>query len=170
MSHFTVLLNKKHSRTAFHCGNELLDRYLHQQASQDMKRKLSVCFVREGTDNTIQGYYTLSNSAIAQLTVPPNLRKKLPPSYQTLPVTLIGRLAVDQMAQGTGLGALLLIDALKRSWEVSQSIGSFAVVVDPVDDGARRFYGKYGFLILPDSEKMFLPMQTLKALFEEPQK
>ena len=60
----------------------------------------------------------------------------------------------------------LLVDALKRSYEISKSIGSFAVIVDPLDENAVQFYKKYGFILLPDSGKMFLPMQTIKAAFE----
>jgi hypothetical protein len=73
----------------------------------------------------------------------------------------MGRLAVDTRFQGIGLGKLLLIDALFRSYEISKSIGSFAVVVDPLNEEAERFYPKYGFILLPDSCKMFLPMKTV---------
>jgi len=60
----------------------------------------------------------------------------------------------------------LLLDALKRSFEISATeIGSMAVVVDPLDEEAVRFYEKYGFISLPDSGKMFLPMTTISELF-----
>lgn len=60
----------------------------------------------------------------------------------------------------------MLLDALKRSYEISENIGSFAVVVDPIDENAARFYDKYGFIKLPDSGKMFLPMNTIKTVFQ----
>jgi len=60
---------------------------------------------------------------------------------------------------------MLLIDALKRSYEISKSIGSFAVMVDPLDIDAGNFYTKYGFILLPDSRKMFLAMKTIEKLF-----
>jgi hypothetical protein len=59
----------------------------------------------------------------------------------------------------------LLIDALKRSYEASHEIGSFAVVVDPIDKEAEKFYEKYDFIKLPDSGKMFIAIKTLKKLF-----
>jgi hypothetical protein len=58
------------------------------------------------------------------------------------------------------------VDALVRSYEISKSVGSFAVVVDPLDEEAERFYTNYGFVLLPDSRKMFLPMKTVGRLFE----
>jgi len=75
-------------------------------------------------------------------------------------------LAIDNRFQGKGIGKLLLLDALRRSCEISESIGSFAVVVDPIDEDAERFYDKYGFIKLPASGKMFLPMNTIKTIFQ----
>jgi ribosomal protein S18 acetylase RimI-like enzyme len=74
-------------------------------------------------------------------------------------------LAIDKNQQGNGIGKILLIDALKRSYSIANEIGSFAVVVDPIDDEAKRFYQKYDFIELPDSKKMFIATQTLKELF-----
>lgn len=59
-----------------------------------------------------------------------------------------------------------LIDALKRCFETTDSIGAYAVIVDPLDNEAATFYEKYGFIKLPDSGKMFLPMKTIKGLFK----
>lgn len=161
------LLAKKHKAKAFDCGKAMLDNYIHHQASQDVKRKLSVCFVWEDTETgLIQGYYTLANNSILLNTIPEKWRKKLPKSYTSIPATLLGRLAVDKRFQGKGIGRILLVDALKKSYEVSEEIGSFAVVVDPLDDEAEKFYEKYGFIKLPDSGKMFIAMKTLKELFE----
>ena len=95
------------------------------------------------------------------------IQSKLPESYTSIPTTLLGRLAVDKKYQGKGMGKILLIDALKRSFTYSQEIGSFAVVVDPVDNDARKFYEKYDFICLPDSNKMFLSIKTLEELFSK---
>ncbi|NEN25242.1 GNAT family N-acetyltransferase [Cryomorpha ignava] len=114
----------------------------------------------------IKGYYTLANNSIAHDLIPTEFQKKLPGSYKSIPATLLGRLAIDKRFQRQGIGKLLLIDALMRSYEVSKSIGSFAVVVDPIDEDTIRFYDKYGFIKLADSGKMFLPMNTIKTLFD----
>lgn len=161
------LLDKKHNRADFDCGKELLNNYLKHQAGQDVKRKLSACFVlAESATNTIQGYYTLSNNSIPLSSFPEPIQKKLPKAYGSIPTTLLGRLAIDQRYQGKGIGKILLIDALKRSYSISEEIGSFAVVVDPRDQEAEAFYEKYDFIKLPDSGKMFIATKTLKELFE----
>lgn len=160
------LLSKNHNREGFDCGKELLNIYLKTQAGQDIKRKLSACFVLLVKEtNDIQGYYTLSNNSIPLSSFPEQIQKKLPKSYTSIPTTLFGRLAIDIKYQGKGIGKVLLIDALKRSYEISQEIVSFAVVVDPIDDEAEKFYTKYDFVKLPDSEKMFIATKTLQELF-----
>ena len=159
------LLNKKHNRTDFDCGNDLLNHYLQSQAGQDIKRKLSACFVLANDRTTIQGFYTLSNNSIPLNLLPEAIRKRLPESYAAIPATLLGRLAIDINHQGKGLGEILLIDALQRSYEASQQIASFAVIVDPIDKQAEDFYKKYDFLKLPDSGKMFIAIKTLQHLF-----
>lgn len=160
------LLEKKHNKSDFDCGKELLNSYIQNQAGQDVKRKLSACFVLTDDTNEIQGYYTLSNNSIPLNSFPENIRKKLPKSYTSIPTTLLGRLAIDIKYQGKGIGKILLIDALKRSYEISKEIGSFAVVADPIDEDAEKFYEKYGFIKLPDSGKMLIATKTLKELFE----
>jgi GNAT superfamily N-acetyltransferase len=161
------LLGKKHNRKDFNCGKELLNNYLKNKAGQDVKRKLSACFVMtEKETNVIQGYYTLSNNSIPLNNFSEQIQKKLPKSYTSIPTTLLGRLAIDTKFQRKGIGKILLIDALKRSYEISKEIGSFGIVVDPIDEEAEKFYKKYDFIKLPDSEKMFIATQTLKELFD----
>jgi GNAT superfamily N-acetyltransferase len=162
----TEHLGPQHGRNEFSCGNLLLDNYLKRQASQDVRRKLSACFVLcDASSSLIKGYYTLSNCSIPGELIPEQFRNHFPGSYVALPATLLGRLAIDRNFHGAGTGKLFLIDALKRSYLISNEIGSFAVVVDPVNDKAERFYDKYGFIKLTDSGKMFLPMKTIKQLF-----
>ena len=162
----TILLTSDYHKQKFQSGTAQLDNYLHHQAGQDVKRKLTAVFISPGEDNMIKGYYTLSNDALSRSNIPESLLKKLPPAYANLPITLLGRLAIDKSLQGKGFGSLLLVDALKRSFHTAaSSIGSMAVVVDPIDDNARRFYLKYSFIELPDSGRMFIPMSTIAQLF-----
>lgn len=167
MTYLTELLSSEHIKEHFDCGQQLLSQYLHKQAKQDVKRQLTACFVILNDRNEVKGYYTLSNAGIERHLLPAEISKKLPPSYESLPVTLLGRLARDIIYHGERLGELLLLDALKRCYDASLNIGSMAVVVDPIDEAARNFYLKYGFIDLPDSGKMFLSMKTIASLFSK---
>lgn len=166
MSYLTVPFKKSFCRDGFHCEKPSLDAYIKTQVSQDIKEKLAVCFVLLAPDQkSIIGYYTLSNGSIPYKDVPENLRKKYPQSYDYIPVTLLGRLALDVKFKGQGLGGKILIDALKRSLKVAESdFGSVAVIVDPLDQEAVSYYKHYGFNQLPSSGKMFLDMNTIQKL------
>lgn len=166
MNYLTEPLDAKHQRDSFCCGKNLLDNYFWTQAKQDVKRKLSACFVLvDKNSGKISGYYTLSSNSISNDLIPESFKKKLPKSYVSIPTILLGRLALDKDFQGKGIGKLLLIDSLKRCYYLSKSIGTFAVIVDPLDIDAEKFYKKYGFITLPDSGKMFLPIKTIEELF-----
>ena len=166
-NYLTELLDKKHKKEEFDCGVELLNGYFKRQVSQDIKRKLAACFVIASADNCVVAFYTLSSASIPRTHIPIPLLHKLPSSYVDLPVTLLGRMAVDTKNKGQGWGELLLIDALRRAFITSlQQVGSMAVVVDPIDDVATQFYQKYGFIQLPDSGKLFIPMSTIALLIE----
>jgi predicted N-acetyltransferase YhbS len=87
-----------------------------------------------------------------------------------MPVALIGRLAVDARVQGRGVGEVLLLDALRRAVDAAQIVGCVGIVVDALDVGAERFYAKYDFVtVAPEAwtRRMFLPLSTAKAVFEE---
>ena len=154
-------------RTAFSCGSESLDRYLKQQASQDIKKRVAVSYVLISNDDRIAGYYTLSSDNIRADDLPPDLVKQLKlPRYPVMGATLVGRLARDLSFRGQGIGALLLIDALKLSLAMSRQIASFAVMVDAKDETAHRFYTQFGFIAFPDTaQRLFLPMQTVEKIF-----
>jgi predicted GNAT family N-acyltransferase len=168
MTYLTKLLNASHEKAKFSCGKEMLDNYIQKQAGQDIKSKVSTCFVLSDDGKLIKGYYTLSGGSIPHSQVSADTSKKLKlPRYKDLPVILLGRLAIDTRFMGQGLGSALLIDALKRCYDASsQAVAAMAVVVDPLDEQAKQFYSKYGFISLPDSERMFLPMKTIEQLFK----
>jgi hypothetical protein len=114
------ILEKSHDRSDFNCGKELLDEYVKMQVSQDIKKRLSVCFVLSDTNDIVKGYYTLSYSSIPQKDIPEKFSKQLPNSDKDIPVTLLGRLAIDKSIFRQGQGEYLLMDALKESYTVSK--------------------------------------------------
>lgn len=158
------ILDKTHNRNAFECEEQQLTDYIKKQVSQDIKKRLAVCFVAIDSDNNVIGYYTLSSESLGRKQIPDKYLKKVPQNYNA-PVILLGRLARNITAKGTGLGEHLLLDAFFRAFTLSEeSIGAMAVIVDPMNQFAIKFYEKYGFEQLPDSEKMFLPMSTIKQI------
>jgi len=157
-------LSSAHDRSPFVSGSTPLDRYLREQASQDIKRRIATCFVAVAVETQdIVGFYTLTATSVALDALSPELVRKLP-RYPIVPAALLGRLAVAVSAQGRGLGAALLADALLRVARVE--MGVYAMLVDAKDDAAQRFYEKHGFTLLAgEARRLVLPIATaLRAL------
>lgn len=156
--------DRSHDRSLFDCGIAQLNDWLKKRVSQYEKRDLSRAYVavpHEGLQ--IHGYYALSMHRVSHGVLPSDQVKGLPGI--DIPVVLLGRLAVDKSVQGQGLGALLLLDALARSAQVSHQVGVRAVEVIAIDESARSFYLKYGFVpLLDDRRHLFLPMQVIRRL------
>lgn len=157
-------LSGSHDRTTFSCGVLALDRYLSEQANQDIKRRVSNCFVAvDGNGGAVAGYYTLAASSVPIASLPEDLTKRLP-RYPVLPAILIGRLAVDTRYQGRQVGTALIVDAFRRS--VQAAPASFALIVDAKDDQAAAFYRKHGFMPFESRPlSLFLPIATALKLF-----
>ena len=143
----TVALDSSHKKASFTCEEQSLTDYIRRQARRDVERNVALCFVYDDEPGTIKGYYTLSSDSIDRAILPEELGKRMP--YKNLPVTLLGRLARDSQFKGQGIGELLL-----------------AVVTDPINDKARKFYEDFGFISL-EGGRMFITMETVKASFLE---
>lgn len=153
-------LDAAHDRAAFRSDSELLNRYLREQATQDIRRRVAACFVALADGQCIAGYYTLASASLLLADLPARTGKKLP-RYPTVPAIRIGRLAVDQAFKAQGLGGALLADALTRA--ARADIVAFAMMVDAKDEGAAAFYRHHGFIALPDSPlTLFLPLASIQ--------
>lgn len=159
-----TVLKKEHNRGSFNSNTPLLDNYIKTQASQDVRKDLSACYVMADEHNKVIAYYTLSANSISQEGISENQLKKLrlPSSYRNLPAVMLGRLAVDDQHKGKRFGELLLMDAFDRCLSAAEQIGTLAIIVDPIDEKAAGFYAKYGFMELKSSKRMFITMQTIR--------
>lgn len=154
-----------HDRDSFTCGVDSLDRYLRTQASQDIRRKANGVFILAGLDqpNVVLGYYTLCATGLTQGDVPAVARKHIP-RYPLVSATLLGRLAVSEARRGERLGSILLADAVQRAYASAAVIGSSMLVVDAISERAAAFYEGNGFVRLPDSLRLVLPMRAIQRV------
>jgi ribosomal protein S18 acetylase RimI-like enzyme len=159
-------LDAAHDRTAFNSDSEPLNRYLREQVTQDVRRRVAACFVALADGQRIAGYYTLASASLLLADLPASTSKKLP-RYPTVPAVRMGRLAVDQAFKGQGLGGALLADALDRA--ARAEIAAYALMVDAKDESAADFYRHHGFIALPDSPRtLFLPLATVQLSQNSP--
>lgn len=157
-----VPLTADHDLADFDCGEPALDDWLKQRALKNESRFSRTYVVCEA--NKVVAYFCISAGAIERAAAPGKVRRNAP---DTIPVSVIGRLAVSRSHAGRGLGADILSDALKRIAVASQSIGIGAVLVQAKDDSAKRFYMACAeFIEYPaDSRTLFLPIETVVAAF-----
>jgi GNAT superfamily N-acetyltransferase len=155
-------LARDHDRQNFACGHESLDDFLKTRAGQHQRKRMSRTYVAVRPDERrVFGYYSLAVQHIEPGDLPPATAKKLP--RHPVPAALLARLAVDSSAQGRGLGAVLVRNALTRCLTLADQVGLFAVVVDAIDDPAADFYARIGFLPLGGgARRLFLPIETLE--------
>ena len=143
---------------AFNSDSEQLNRYLREQVTQDVRRRVAACFVALANGPRIAGYYTLASASLLLADLAASTCKKLP-RYPTVPAIRMGRLAVDQAFKGQGLGGALLADARAAR----SGIAAFALMVDAKNEAAAAFYRHHGFIALPDSSlSLFLPLATIQ--------
>ena len=155
-------LRADHQIDQFDCGIAALNVWLKRRALKNDGRFSRTFVVCEG--QAVAAYYCLSAGIVERAAAPARLRRNAPDS---VPVSVIGRLAVDRQWAGHGLGASILADALRRIALASQEVGIAAVLVQAKDDSAKRFYLHCAeFEEFPsDSRTLFLPIETVLAGF-----
>ena len=155
-------IGRHHERKAFDCGDAALNEYLNRYARQNHESGGAKTFVATSSSDPgcILGFYTISPGAIEFSRVPSTLTRKL--GRYEVPVFRLGRLAVDRSAQGQGLGGDLLLAAGERALAVAAEVGGVALAIDAKDDGAARWYGRFGAQpLLDDPLKLILPLAVI---------
>lgn len=157
-----VPLNPEHDVSDFDCGVPALNDWLQHRALKNESRFSRTYVVCAG--KRVVAYFCISAGAVERAAAPGKVRRNAP---DTIPVSVIGRLAVSRDYAGKGLGADILSDALRRIAVASQSIGIGAVLIHAKNDEAKRFYMKCAeFIEYPaDSRTLFLPIETVVAAF-----
>lgn len=155
------VLSKIHNRTEFDCGNTELNYYLHKIARQHITKGISKTFVLINTANPtkIIAYMSLVVCEIYATNIPHHWKDKFP---KKIPAAKLARLAVLEKEQRKGYGELLVIDAMKKTLNVSNSIGVAGLFVDAKHETAKVYYNQFGFLSLPNQlDNLFLPLSSL---------
>ena len=150
-----------HHRGGFTCGEPSLDEYLKKYARQNAELGVSkTCVVVRPDTPIVLGYYTVCSGSVS-LHQAPTDRKGLP---KVLLTAHIARLAVDKTVQRTGLGGILLVDAIGRIVATSEEIGIYAITVDALHERAKQYYLRFGFVPIGEGLRLYIPIQTARML------
>lgn len=161
-----VSVTRSLTKVHFDCGYPELNRYLRLYALKNDKLSIGKSFIALNPEGDVTGYMTISTAQITISSLPDEVRRGLP-AYP-VPAFRIGKLAVDKRFQHVGVGSWLLGKALEKAVEVSRHVGLYTVVVDAIDERAKEFYLKYGFIpFMEHPLSLFLPLSTIKRAMTE---
>lgn len=165
---------ERHDRKAFSCGIEPIDNYFRNTANKLAKADNVRLYVMVDADGSVVGFYSINAHAVHYEDLPRRFTRSRP-SHGNIPAAFISMIGRDIRFRGSGLGGLLLVDALKRIMRAADSLGIAVVMLDVFDCGdpdrvARRkaFYEGFGFMPLASNPlRLFLPLVTFRTAIAE---
>lgn len=120
------------------------------RALTNLLTDLSCCYVCVDHDtDKVLGYYTLSAVAVEPANLPGKVRHNAP---NPVPAVLMGRLAIDATARGSGWGQFLVRDAILSTLAAADRIGVRVLLVHAIHEPAATFYEKLGFKRSPTDQ------------------
>ncbi len=144
-------LEKEPHGILFDCGDDDLNEFLLKDAFLQQEQLLSATYlVCKGKD--IVAYFSVLNDSIS---ADKRMKKALPHGkrYKTFPAVKIGRFAVNNDYQGTGVGGDL-INFLKLFFVVKNKTGCRYLIADAYNkEKVVGFYLRNGFEILTQEDK-----------------
>lgn len=145
---------------------DYLQRFALRHSEKDLLARtfLAVDGVAEG--ERLAGYFTLATASVEHSPADAMESLRRLPGFP-IPAVLLARLAVDERAQGQGLGRYLFEEALGLTLQLAQSgpVAFRLLVTDAIDEAAARFYERFGFMRLAEEFpcRMVLDLKPLLA-------
>jgi GNAT superfamily N-acetyltransferase len=137
-------LTDEHDTRGFRSGDDVLDSWLRHHALGQHEEGVTTFVVTEGP--RVVGYYCLTRGAVEHARAAARgWWSRRGPTAPPVPALVIGRLAVDETAQGRGLGARLLRDAIMRAATVYRTAGLPLLLANAATPTASGFYRHFGF-------------------------
>ena len=138
-------LTVHHDLSAFHSGNDGLDRWLTDSALNAEKMGTARTRLWIASSGVV-AYYSLSPHVVSRSELDRRVGRGSPDS---IPAILLARLALDKSRQGRGEGSVLLVDALTVAIDGMRKVGGRLIVVDAIDEKAAAFYAAHDFRPCP---------------------
>ena len=163
----------RHDRDGFDCGVDRLNDYLKLSARKQQKDDMTrVHVVVEEGNPGILGYHAIN---LGMMNVDELRRRpRGSPDHGEILVLFLGQVAVDQAAQGKGLGGILMHHVFEKACMIADVAGCHAIVLDVISDGgeadfARRteWYESFGFASFASNPaRMFLALKQVRAVVQ----
>lgn len=156
--------------SGFNCGESSLNTFLTDHLARQHRNRIlrGYLLLTKELQPKVVGYYTLSGSCFEKETLPSNTQKRKVP-YENVPSITLGRLAIHQDLQGQEWGSTLVTHAMKVVYLASHAVGVHGMFVDALNEKAKQFYLKLGFIALTgdNADSLFLPTTSIEKLFAQ---
>lgn len=161
----------QHHHDVFDCGVERLNNFLKLSAKKQQKDNMTRVYVAvESGQMEILGYHAINVGTmnVAELAKPP----RGTPNHGEIPVLFLGQVAVDQKAQGLGVGSLLMQHVFEKTCVIADEAGCHAILLDVMSDGdaeafmrRKGWYQRFGFQSFASNEaRMFMTLKQVRRL------
>lgn len=156
------LLEKRHDRRSFCCGNEEIDGYIKTLARQHQERNFAKTYVAvEEGQNRVLGYISLAMGSVLLSDADESVFARLP--KHPMPVLHVARLGTDLSYQGKGIASMLLTHAADLAIAASETLGVHALELNAMDESAYDYYVRRGFLPLKgNTMRLYAPIATIR--------
>lgn len=151
------------NREDFDCGQVAMNNWFRRNAWRNQQAGVSRTYVlSESSTANIAGYVSLAVGEIRREFLPKSRQRNMP---DPVPVFLLGQLAVGLRWQGRALSDVLLAHAIVTTLHAAETVGSYALVTHPLNEGVREFYQKRGFTDLSGDPQgaIFVRLKDLAA-------
>lgn len=150
------------SADAFSCGVRRIDAYLRSGlAIQDANLARLFVALNPADKTEIVGFYAMHNMHIEAEALPTQAGAGLRRDA-VVGAIYIAMFAVDAKWQRRGVGTLLFAHGLRRVKRVATETGTWAVVLDALNERAEGFYRRFGFETLAGgTRRLFLPVSAI---------
>lgn len=153
-----VPINRKHIFENFESGEPLLDEWLKKRAISNLELGASRTYVIcPKSRQVVVGFFSLNMGQMLASETMGSMRRNMPNQIRAI---VFGRLAVDRVWQGKGLGRALIFEAMRRAFRASEDVAARLVIVHAISADAENFYEHHGFTRLP----MEAPMLAIDLL------
>lgn len=168
------LLTDEHLIDFFTCGrDERLDRWLSSTAKPWQNEDMCTVWILTRSARTeVLGYLTLSSQSIIPTSVERRVRATDPKNrawvnnlQSAMPATLLGKFAVHEREQGTGLGAVLMACTYSKHVQAASLSGSKFLILDVHNEQLLEYYSAwYGFLEATDQGALTRLLRPTSAI------
>lgn len=154
------LLRSEHECEGFRSGQRSLDDWLRMQALRAQTSGTARTYVwTDPGDPAVKAYFAITPTLVRR----GDVSRSMSGGVEVVPAYLLARLALDESLHGQGLGAELLVDALRVIVTAADRAAGRLIVVDAIDDDAYAFYRHHDFVPIVGQRRLAMKMATARA-------